>query len=524
MVSLVFSFPVGLPSFIQKIRFHFLVLISQQEEENEALRNTLILRRIFKFLPLPTLFQCSEINKFWNFQVRNFIRDFRQCNALINGPFPCQKLQKFHEVLGQINPHANPYTGLVLQLREYNDSKSSCEHCEELENVGNVFENWDPRFLSISWTLYFLPGSCPPVSMIENLVKIKSKNLVGLKLGDLHGDFEIEDDEDLDLNKLKILESGQLGIDESMMKRILEAAPNLTTILSPLNPRNFHQIVPEPNWNLIHAFNLQIETDMDYENCLKFLEIKPQLEKLVVTCGILFFPMEFKMVLNDFLTNSLTTLKMLDLQLCHEVFDFGFNLPPLVNLDKLTFEISDTTVENYLGVLKSINFATIFPALNSVKLILKEDDLPSALAFLPPQSAVIGDPENFSKRASSAKKLEIMAYGVKLSRAEIFVAELKPIFPHLTSLKMEGAVPLREIFNSWTNLTHLDVHLDRQQLSGGDHESIFCGFSRQEVVHLMQNDCKLLETLSLVPSAPCLLTMLRKSASLPKIFFSSEVI
>ena len=62
-----------------------------------ALGNQIVLRKIFSFLESSDLRKCRLVNKFWEFEVSSYIREFRRCNVSISDYDPCSSLNHLNQ-------------------------------------------------------------------------------------------------------------------------------------------------------------------------------------------------------------------------------------------------------------------------------------------------------------------------------------------------------------------------------------------------------------------------------------------
>ena len=141
-----------------------------------ALKNSVVLRQIFSFLELNNLKQCRLVNKLWNVQAGNYMREFHKCHVTISDvdsdyeeeDVPCATLD---HLLSDMNsePIINSLE-IFLVFHPY---------CEEKPRrpkpyYDGLLKRLPLKYLDISWDCdgdWGIHRRCPAVEFVRALLR-----------------------------------------------------------------------------------------------------------------------------------------------------------------------------------------------------------------------------------------------------------------------------------------------------------------------------------------------------------------
>ena len=177
--------------------------MNDKDPVEDALRNPLILNRIFSFLTTKfLLYHSSLVNKFWCEESRKFVRDYRKCAARISHtslakPF-AMNLMKFNEYLSETNA-AVPYNGISFEMNVSMDIKEnhswccfnpsnpdSCHSEDEYEKLCGIISSSSGNVKLLHFSIDLEPADCLYCSKhyfsIAKVLRLTAKKLEHLKI------------------------------------------------------------------------------------------------------------------------------------------------------------------------------------------------------------------------------------------------------------------------------------------------------------------------------------------------------
>ena len=470
----------------------------------EAFKNTVVLREIFKFLSVKDLLSASVVNRSWNFEARCYLRDCRDCVVKILGASDrsCHMLRRLDRDLG--NMTIVPYNGLQVTLgtlhqwADYKNVESVCE---------NLFRAFVLKHLSVSWTSSS-PDPCPGNQFIVKLFLHYGSTIEKLTLQNIDPSFDLDDSDvegkKLWLPKLKVLELDNWDNAQDAVQQVFEISPNLKRIAGPMCPRILRGI-PDRKYNLLDQFRVCVESISDEQVCLQLAENPPALRELFVD-----FPRSIQVrllpaMLEELLLSSQTTLEKLTLDSGPFITlgQLSPSFPPLKRLKQFTL-ISHETTEMLLHTLRTTDYANLLPSLEYVQLFVRPD-------LRREWEPTFGMQHGMPHPCKTVSTLELETDGETIS-----LADMKNIFPNISTLRItwEGSgadIPFEDMWRLWPSLKFLDLTIRRgTEALYENFDSVFCGISTEEADDLRMHKSDHLRKMHIVPIRPSLSTMLRK--------------
>ena len=240
------------------------MVINDEDPVKSALRNELILQEIFNFLPLKTLLLATEIDKFWNFQVRTYFRDHRKCTAFVSA---CCQLEELDQALAGMT--IVPFNSLSIKLRPHAEPiyyrPDPMDPTDTMKPPGptsllyrNLFTKLKLKHLSISGD--YDDFWCPLPVLIFRLLTRKTGELKDLSFYELSTEFvELCSAKDKfefpQLEELQLLNLNDWtdNNDEGLLRKILDGAPKLNGIIHN-GSQKILTILPETKFNFLKQF------------------------------------------------------------------------------------------------------------------------------------------------------------------------------------------------------------------------------------------------------------------------------
>ena len=487
---------------------------AKEDAMESAMKNPVVLRIIFSYLPLNNLKKCSLVDKTWNFEVRSYIRDFRQCNANISEVIPCFDLHILNDLVSHMT--VVPINSLTFNFGPF--SHSDCKlKGNETNKYEELLKKLPLKYLYISWDIFFGPKECPAIRFVVSLLLEKTIELHALKFYCLPLEFKNYFHEDWNpwLPKLKVLNLGIMDgwvPQKNIFLKIVNGATNLKKLKGYFDPAML-DILPEDKYSLLDNFRLSISSAEEEKSCFKLAKAEPALSVLFLngpteTEGQ--YKGRFFRVLEKLLSSSCKTLE--ELSISYTLFPLGqLTFPALVNMKILNISTS-SPAQQLLNSLRTIDFPRMLPTLSEVQLCsdCDDEDDEDMEAIVAPNNA---EPDHLNP-SKTVKKLKL-----ELDVHRVTFSDLKAIFPNVTELEVvprmldRTVVPYTDLWAAWPNLEIIDI-LEGMEAFRGNIDAEFLGIFPEEVEYLRDFDDKDLEKMNLVPIIPSVLNMQRKLPSI----------
>ena len=518
----------------------------------DALRNSLILNRVFSSLPTKFLLNCSLVNKAWCEESRKFIREHRKCTARIlhkckaTLPF-IRNLFKFNsQILGMKT--TVPYNGihfitassawcdesgtehtelcriirsddvdmktklkfkyLCIELIDHCENCHYGRHCSEYcreYHCRNHYGAMTNLLQSMSDKIEYLrivQPKLPSPSYSSNFRECSSSSSLGV------------------FTKLETLEinSEFLRCNEQLLMKLIYSAPNLRKVVN-CQQDEYSGIMPmiemlsPDKLYLLANLDVEILWEEHAEIYKKIAHAGPALESLSVSVpfgeNFSTFGDSFRRICQELLESSQRSLKTM--KICGKISQSSilFHLEPavvLINLSELSFDFHYGTqrqFSNFFG--GGIDFGRFSPSLEKIKLIYWE---------YPPH--VIYNNQNDQQirvpflSSSSVTKLELESNCYRSSS----LTHLARTFPAVTSLQIKS-LDVENVIN-FSQIASLWPALETIQLDGMtaglclNYDSEFCGTTPEEMACLWGQSPEFLSQVHIVPIRPALSSLTSK--------------
>ena len=480
----------------------------------DALRNQLVLQRIFSCLPLKILKQCRFVSTDWNREIEFHIRTYRRCDAEISETNPCSNL-------GVLAALASQVTSLKIINSLTIDFSPCHRNCHSLQNESTASEELLKKLPLRHMDIYFdsdedflKPKQCPALNFLMYLLLEKLTDpdnvLQTLNLNLVTVPAEVQDwyfgqDWIPALPHLKVLEAGAVDCWKNMFLKILSAAPNLQKLIVD-DYEVTVDIVPREKYHVMDNCHLSMDS---LEHEIQFLEFAlafPALSTLVTDA-----PLESERHKNYFdvlkllLHSSCKTLQLLDVR--YVIFPLTqLKFPALVNLKELSID-TDATKEQTMQLLGSIDYPTMLPVLHKVE--VRVHDLDDSM-YVNPWRKTAERPIELARPSSSVKNLslyfKIDQYSLK-DYGRIFTNVSHLSLHQMTREREE--IPYDAVWAHWSQVEFVKFTETVIEL-GANLDAEFLGINPEEVNLLRQMDDESLEMMNVVPARPSVLTMPRK--------------
>ena len=153
--------------------------IIQTRPTDGALRNQIVLRKIFGCLCIKDLKQCRLVNKTWDIEARSYLKDFRKSYPKISELSTCSSLYRLNGLISDIN------VGFINSVRITFEPENhwDCQFRDEKSVVYNeLLEKLQIKHLSISWATFDGQPECPAKKFVISLLREKNSRLHTLNL------------------------------------------------------------------------------------------------------------------------------------------------------------------------------------------------------------------------------------------------------------------------------------------------------------------------------------------------------
>ena len=348
-----------------------------------ALRNELVLEKIFQFLPMKSLLPCSDVCKIWNKQSRMCIRDHRKWTISICPPFACNHLNELDETIGKMT--VVPFNSLDFYLEPH-------ENCLFHQNAGhqpeqphdeasdgrfsfeNLFTRMKLRYLSICVEGEF--PNCPAIVTISRLLLEKGNEIKELQLGRITFSLaqrfrEINELEMPLLQKLQLTQFYDYCGKEFIGKILHGSNPKLTKIMYSGDNRIL-AIIPDSKLKFLGNFSLKYFNDEIMDRIMKLAESRPTLTELNARFSLGHYheiPQQCLQLVQSLLNSSSNSLRKL-------------NLTPICCLKSMSFPPLESVISLKIGscresdemrsFLHLIEFGRLFPKSQNVEMSLRD--------------------------------------------------------------------------------------------------------------------------------------------------------
>ena len=519
---------------------------AQESWSKVVLANTIVLRRIFYYLPLNALNECSSVNKLWNFEVRSYVRDFRQCNVNICETTPCASLHTLDQLVAQMSVvhyngirmilgrhSATPcvekrtpndfYTNLInnvplrnLDLGVYWDSP------DEEQGEWDEFGEWNS--LDSYWDPSYGPRDCPAIKLMLALLHHKVSQLESLKFESFPSIFSdtLGPDWTPCCPKLKIFDVGHIRRtvhEVGFLNKILSGSPCLKKLKGYFDPELLG-ILPEDKYYLLDTFRVLINSDEYHDKCLKLAHARPALSTLFLNAPYESerqFERSFYHVTEQLLSSSCCTL--VELYMNFVIFPLNrVTFPALINLETLNMT-GTATAQQFLNAVNSIDFPKLLPNVKVVVVasglsVYDDNDLGQPLF---PQ-VNIDIPVCANQPSTTVEKL-VLDFDVNPVGLQYFGR----MFPNVKKIEVTPRnigstfISYQDLWTSWPHLESVELFEGTGALQR-NFDAEFLGINPEEVQILRGESEEFLNKLNLVPIRPCILTLLGKKPSYSSFF------
>ena len=476
-----------------------------------ALRNELIVDKLFQFLPLKSLLCCSEVCKNWNKQARTYIRDHRKCTASISTSFPCSRLTELGEMVVKMT--AVPYNSLQFYVKPHRPCLNRRSFKYE-----NLVTTMKLKHLTIC-----LEGEvrkCPAVFAIFWFLHQQRNEIRGLRFQRVSSVFVklFAEINELEMLQLELLHIPPLHDDwsKNLIAKVLHGSqPKLKEIINNGYDRIF-EILPESKYGLLSNFDLMDSPEQNVNQGMLLAQSRPTLSKLRVFMYKFLYdhhiPFNCLQIAQSLLQSSCKSIVELSVMPACVLKEISF--APLENLTFLSLSSCNES-GHIMTTLQLIEFGRLFPKLQRVEVSASDQQAQDLeVPARHPEFNNEGewdhdwDPQSFSTTTTTALTLtgHIRSFSFR---------QLHKSFPAVVDLSTKPGmsdahtVPYALIFRLWPNLRTLAITgTTVDQLRNCDAE--FCGINQEEVELLKSVDEEHLRDVYIVPVRPCVTTMSSK--------------
>ena len=520
---------------------------------NQVFQNPIILSHIFQFFPTSSLLKrYSLVNKFWNKEVRTFVRDHRKCSALrpTSVENECEFLQKLDELCCLITEHGRviPYNSLKLSMPWH--------LCEDLQHpswlaFGDFKSELKIKYLDIHW--FFTHSSdCSVHHSLMALLRRNAPHLKRLKIEEAAPQFEkmLTESPFPLLEEIFIYRKSHydeaLAADKQILLKLLESAPNCKKIRVS-DYRTLCTAVPQDKYGLLTELECSgslYGNTFGYESLLpkvmediiaknpavKKLRIRPPVATIT---GLQLFSLTedmkavlaenyakkgsvFKTILLQSLQRFRQSLRTISIQRRYPLAQLPS--PSLLNVRKLVLKddllVSEGT-ERFWTLIVSADLARRMPRLIELKIIISTLHLNVLPGLLEESSVVWPDCDHVPDGSTYYECGRIRKLTLDLQVKQIEFSRIRSFFPNVKSLELimefghhtgSDPLPISQVSECWPDLEELNIH-GAYNFLGRNYDADFCGVHEEEAEMLRTADDDYLKAVHIVPTRPCLLTM-----------------
>ena len=478
-----------------------------------ALRNTVVLRKIFSNLPFGSLKRCRLVNKTWNFEAGSYMRDFRRCDAKIAFTFgsPCSiaiRLQAFNEVVSRMDLVV-PINSLTMRFPSFHPNCTSISGID-FSILEELIGKLPLKYLSIRWNNTPEPWSCLANRFAARVFKDKLMELYKLELDSMPeelGNYFLEDW----TPPIPKLTAMTVGIQRELIQspamdfilKIINGAPNLKKIKWHGFDGDFMQVFPLDKYALLDGMDLVIRSAEEERNWLQLDNSGPSLSNLTLTVPSFHdrrYIRSFLRVLEMLLTSSCKTLEKLHMGNVNFPFSL-INFPPLLILKNFWILSTELRQEQLINILRSVDYPRLFPGLENVSV----------------QAGVDEDLQQEPWLYDDAARLElrpltmVQHLSVTANFDTAILQDLGELFPNARDLRatpliaQPTSIRYAELWATWPHLHQ--IWLTEGGVTWRNFDAEFLGIYPEEIEMLRELDDESLEKMHIVPPRPSILTL-----------------
>ena len=470
-----------------------------------------ILRQVLSNLTLHDLLTCSLVNKYWNYEARSILRDYRKCCIQLKTPDQCLELMNLSSRLPRMN--VIPYNGLIIDV----DVK---EHfrCVHYPNVDTKYEfllNYVPlRYLTVEWA----GGGedmdeCPILDVIDKLLLNNSCILEELKMSDPPRVLRINRSRPLMTGEitfpaLKVLQlNEQFGkFDTILVAGMTIAAPNLKEISGLERTYRIRMMVPPNYYCLVKDLWLALgDTETEEHFIRSFAGAQPKLRNIMIEQFVKDLSDVSRQAMKLILESSRDSLENVKVGACALIKLIRYGMPPLESVKYLELYFDGVESEAQTGALRSLDFAKYFPSLKSVCIGAErghQSDIQNCVCILQQE-------QNENSTSSTCKMIDQLRLQVSPLAGSTF-EYFTNIFASITSFEWVISDMLRypnlvqvycQLWSAWPHLESLKIFHSRLPLEG-NLDWVYCGIDPEEAQELYLQDENFLDAVNVVPIQP----------------------